>query len=66
MEHRRKRFLAPTGGEGKGEGGGRSRGLARDLRRRQTDSERVLTWLSGVSVLGSRYVTQPRGGVADD
>ena len=41
MGQRRKRSLAPTGGEGKGEGG-RSRGLARGLRRRQTDSERVL------------------------
>lgn len=33
--------LAPTGGEGEGEGA-KSRGLARGLRRRQTDSERVL------------------------
>jgi len=43
MRQRRERFLAPTGGEGKGEGG-RSRGFARGLRRRQTDSERVLWW----------------------
>ena len=43
MGQRRERFLAPTGGEGKGEGAG-SRGFARGLRRRQTDSERVLWW----------------------
>lgn len=34
-------FLAPNGGEGKGEGA-RSSGRARGLRRRQTESERVL------------------------
>ncbi len=37
----RKRALAPLGGEGTGEGA-RSRGFARALRRRQTDTERVL------------------------
>lgn len=41
MGQTRKRPLAPTGGEGKGEGG-RSRGPASGLRRRQTDTERVL------------------------
>lgn len=41
MAQKRQRSLAPKGGEGKGEGG-RSSGRARGLRRRQTDSERVL------------------------
>jgi len=43
MGRQREESLAHTGGEGTGEGG-RSRGLARGLRRRQTDSERVLWW----------------------
>ena len=41
MEQRRNSSLVPIGGEGKGEGG-KSRGRARGLRRRQTDCERVL------------------------